>query len=92
MTALNDSTFTPKETLAFFKKKWLRKHIVTIVLSLAAWIASVVRAAYKLRGSDAYPLWAAIGGALASLLYMPLRNRMMIYAESRAYRPISGKP
>lgn len=86
VTALNNSTFTLEEKIAFFRKKWLREHIATIVLCIAAWTGIVIWIALKLRGSDAYPLLGAIGGTLAVLFHVVLRNRMMIYIESRAYR------
>ena len=86
VTALNNSTFTLKEKIAFFKKKWLREHIATIVLCVAAWIGIVIWTALKLRGSDAYALLGAIGSMLAIIFYMVLRNRMMIYVEDHAYR------
>ena len=35
-SALNNNTFTLKEKIAFFKKKWLREHIATIVLCIIA--------------------------------------------------------
>lgn len=38
VTPLNNSTFTLKEKIAFFKKKWLHEHISTIVLCVVAWI------------------------------------------------------
>ena len=84
--ALNNSTFTLKEKIAFFKKKWLHEHISTIVLCIVAWIGIIVWTAQKLRGSDAYPLLGAIGSMLAIIFYMVLRNRMMIYVEDHAYR------
>ena len=91
ITALDNSAFTLKEKIAFFKKKWLREHIATIVLCVAAWIGLIIWAALKLRGSDSYALLGAIGGLLAVLFYAMLHNRMMIYAESRAYPTTSGK-
>ena len=36
VTALNNSTFTLKEKIVFFKKKWLHEHISTIVLCVVA--------------------------------------------------------
>ena len=86
VTALNNSTFTLKEKIAFFKKKWLHEHISTIVLCIVAWIGIIVWTAQKLRGSDAYPLLGTIGSMLAILFYMVLRNRMMIYVEDHAYQ------
>ena len=91
VTALNNSTFTLKEKAAFFKKKWLREHIATIALCIAAWIGIIIWTALKLRGSDAYPLLGTIGSMLAILFYMVLYNRMMAYVESRAYRAASDK-
>ena len=38
VAALNNSTFTLKEKIAFFKRKWLREHISTFVLCVVAWI------------------------------------------------------
>ena len=86
VTALDNSTFTLKEKIAFFKKKWLKEHIAAIVLCVMAWIGIVIWTALKLRGSDAYPLLGAIGSMLAILFYVVLRNRMMAYVENRAYR------
>ena len=39
VAALNNSTFTLKERIAFFKKKWLHEHIAAIVLCVVAWVA-----------------------------------------------------
>ena len=91
VTALNNSTFTLKEKIAFFKKKWLREHVATIVLCVAAWIGLIIWTALKLRGSGSYALLGAIGSMLTILFYMVLYNRMMAYVESRAYRAASDK-
>ena len=91
VTALNNSTFTLKEKIAFFKKKWSHEHISTIVLCIVAWIGIIVWTAQKLQGSDAYPLLGTIGSMLAIIFYMVLRNRMMIYVEDHAYRAASDK-
>ncbi len=85
VTALDNSTFTLKEKIAFFKKKWLHEHISTIVLCVVVWIGIIIWTALKLRGSDAYPLLGTIGSMLAIIFYMVLRNRMMIYVENHAY-------
>ena len=41
VAALSSSTFTLKEKIAFFKKKWLHEHISTIVLCVVAWIGII---------------------------------------------------
>ena len=91
VTALSSSTFTLKEKIAFFKKKWLHEHISTIVLCVAAWIGIILWIALKLRGSDSYALLGAVGGMLAILFYLVLYNRMMAYVEKRAYPAASDK-
>ena len=91
VAALNNSTFTLKEKIAFFKRKWLREHISTIVLCVVAWIGIIIWTALKLRGSDAYALLGAVGGMLAILFYLVLYNRMMAYVEKRAYPAASDK-
>ena len=91
VTALSSSTFTLKEKIAFFRKKWLHEHISTIVLCVVAWIGIIIWTALKLRGSDSYPLLGAVGGMLAILFYLVLYNRMMAYVEKRAYPAASDK-
>ena len=91
VTALSSSTFTLKEKIAFFKKKWLHEHISTIVLCVVAWIGIILWTALKLRGSDSYPLLGAVGSMLAILFYLVLYNRMMAYVEKRAYPAASDK-
>ena len=83
VTALNNSTFTLKEKIAFFKKKWRREHISTIIACTVAWIVLIV--ALKIRGVEIY-LCGTIGGILAVLYYAVLNNRMMAYVENHAYQ------
>ena len=89
VTALNNSAFTLKEKIAFFKKKWLREHITTIVLCIVAWLSIMIWAAQKLKDSNYFVLLVAIGSVLAVLFYVFLYNRMMIYVENNAYRTTS---
>ena len=89
--ALDNSTFTLKEKITFFKKKWLHEHISTIALCVVAWIGIIIWTALKLRGSDFYALLGAIGSMLAILFYVVLYNRMMAYVEHRAYRATPDK-
>ena len=86
VAALNNSTFTLKEKIVFFKRKWLREHISTIILCVVTWIGVIIWTAVKLRGSDSYPLLGAIGSMLALLFYVVLYNRMMVYVENHAYQ------
>lgn len=90
VTALNNSTFTLDEKIAFFKKKWLHEHIAAIVLCVGAWLGLVVWIAVKIQGSDACML-GAVGGMAAILFYLVLYNRMMAYVERHAYRSVPGR-
>ena len=90
VTALNNSIFTLKEKIAFFKKKWLREHIATIVICIVVWIGIMLWVAQKLKDSNSYALLGAIGSILAILFYVVLYNRMMAYVENNAYRATSN--
>lgn len=85
VTALNNSAFTLKEKIAFFKKKWLREHIATIILCIVVWIGIMLWVALN----NSYALLGAIGSILALLFYVALYNRMMAYVENHAYRATS---
>ncbi len=85
VTALNNSAFTLKEKIAFFKKKWLREHIATIILCVVVWIGIMLLIALN----NSYALLGAIGSILAMLFYVVLYNRMMAYVENHAYRATS---
>ena len=85
VTALNNSTFTLKEKITFFKKKWLREHIATIVLCIVVWLSIMLWVALN----NSYALLGAIGSILAILFYVVLYNRMMAYVENHAYRATS---
>lgn len=90
VTALNNSIFTLKEKIAFFKKKWLGEHIATITLCVVVWISIMIWAALKLKDSNSFVLLGAIGSILALLFYVVLYNRMMAYVENNAYRATSN--
>ncbi|MDY4747426.1 MAG: helix-turn-helix transcriptional regulator [Candidatus Fimisoma sp.] len=79
---LRASTFELKERRAFFKKKWRKDHIATIIACTAAWIVLLV--SLRIQQVDAY-LCGTVGGMLALLYYMVLNNRMMAYVETRIF-------
>lgn len=88
VTALSNSTFTLKEKVAFFKKKWRKEHLSLIIFCVVAWIAVVI----VLKFQDIEPaLWAAVSNLIAVLFYVVLYNRMMAYVEKRAYQPDSDQ-
>ena len=85
MSALENSSFSLQEKINFFKKKWKKEHISTIVIAVIFWV--VLLAALKLQNVD-FSLICTIGSLLSVLLYIVLYNRMMIYVENNAYRKI----
>lgn len=91
VTALNNSTFTLKEKITFFKKKWLREHIATIVLCFVVWAGIMILLALKIRGNDIFPILGAVGVLLAVLFYVILYNRMMAFVENFAYQNPNNK-
>lgn len=92
ITALNNSTFTLKEKITFFKKKWLKEHIATIVLCVITWIGIIILIALKTTlGSDIPLLLGVIGGLLATLFYLLLYNRMMAFVENCVYSKSNDK-
>ena len=81
-TVLNASSFDLREKQTFFKKKWRREHISTIVVCTVAWL--VLMTALKLQGVEIY-ITGTVGGMLAVLYYAVLNNRMMAYVEDHIF-------
>lgn len=79
---LKASTFELKEKQVFFKKKWRKEHISTIIACTVTWIVLLV--ALKIQGVEIY-LCGTIGGMLAILYYLVLNNRMLAYVEDHIY-------
>ena len=85
MNALENSSFSLKEKIAYYKKKWKKENIFTFVIAMISWIVLVI--SLKIQNVDFY-LIGTIGGLLALLFYIVLYNRMMIYVENNAYKKI----
>lgn len=79
---LEASAFSLKEKTDFFKKKWRKDHLFTIIVCIVAWLVLLI--ALKLQGVEGY-LIGAFGGILAVLFYAVLNNRMMAYVEDNIY-------
>ena len=85
MNALENSSFTLQEKIIYYKKKWKKEHISTMVFATISWVVLLV--ALKFQEVDV-SLMGTIGGLLAILFYVILYNRMMIYVENNAYEKI----
>ena len=79
---LKASTFDLKEKQIFYKKKWRKDHLFTIVICTVAWLVLLV--SLKLQGVEVYMI-GTVGGLLAVLFYAVLNNRMMAYVEDHIY-------
>lgn len=86
--ALENSSFTLKEQIEFYKRKWKKDHISRIILCCILWI--VILITLKLQNVEGYII-GTISGVLATLLYIILYNQMMIYVENNAYKKIKGE-
>jgi len=83
LEALGNSSFTLKEKIAFYKKKWKKENRFKIVLSFIVWCAlSIV---LKWQNVD-HALIGAVAGLLSVLFYAVLYNNMMIYVEKNVYK------
>lgn len=79
---LKASTFELKEKQEFFKKKWRREHISTIIACTVAWI--VLMAALINQNVESY-LCGTIGSLLAIIYYPPLLNNERINRVTTAF-------
>ena len=78
--AIRASSFSLKERIAFFKKKWRKEHTALIIISILI-VIGVLAAGLILKKA----LVIAAGVLLIPLAYSCLRNAMMTYVEHRAY-------
>lgn len=79
---LQASTFELKEKQIFFKNKWRKDHISTIIACSVAWIVLLV--ALIMQDIEIH-LCVTIGNILAILYYVVLNNRMMVYVEDHIF-------
>lgn len=85
MNALENSTFTLKERIEFFKKKWKKEHISKFISCFIIWFVIII--VLKLQDVG-FGVIAATAGMSAMLLYIILYNQMMIYVENKVYKRI----
>lgn len=85
LNALENSSFTLKEKIDFYKKKWKKEHISKIILAFISWAILIL--ALKFQNVEFYII-GTISGMLAVLFYIVLYNQMMIYVENNAYKKI----
>lgn len=85
LNVLENSSFTLKEKIDFYKKKWKKEHISKIIICFISWIVLII--ALKFQNVENYII-GTIAGMLSILFYIVLYNQMMIYVENNAYKKI----
>lgn len=85
LNALENSSFTLKEKIDFYKKKWRKEHISKMILCFISWIIIVI--VLKFQNVEGYII-GTISGILSILFYIVLYNQMMIYVENNTYNKI----
>lgn len=83
IVALENSSFTLKEKIEFYKKKWLKEHLFEIGISIIGWIIIMI-VFYK----NKFEIGRIMGGPLVFSIYTLWYNKMMIYVENRAFKRI----
>ena len=79
---LRSSSFGVQEKQRFWKKKWRREHIFTMVVCVAIWVMMILL--LKALGVQTYLLGVS-GGVFSVLIYAWLNHRMMAYVEDHIY-------
>lgn len=85
LNALENSSFTLKEKINFYKKKWKREHISKMILCFISWLVLII--ALKFQNVEGYII-GTIAGMLFPFFYVVLYNQMMIYVENNVYKKI----
>ena len=85
IAVLENSSFTLKEKIYFYKKKWLKEHIFSNIMSFIFWLAVIIL--LKFQNINIY-LLGSISGILTVFIYTLKYNQMMIYVEDKVYKKI----
>ena len=72
LNALENSSFTLKEKIAFYKRKWKKEHISKIILCFVSLIVLII--ALKFQNVEGYII-GTIAGMLSILFYIVLYNQ-----------------
>lgn len=83
LNALENNSFTLKEKIDFYKRKWKKEHIFKFILCFISLIILII--ALKFQNTKGYII-VTIVGILVTLFYIVLYNQMMIYVENHVYK------
>ena len=85
IAVLENSSFTLKEKIDFYKKKWLKEHIFSNIMSFIFWLAVIIL--LKFQNINIY-LLGGVSGMLTVFIYAIKYNQMIIYVEDKVYKKI----
>ncbi len=83
--ALENSSFTLKEKIDFYKKKWRKDHVFYFIWYFI--VLLIIALILKWQNVDS-AVTGGISGFLSVLIYFVLNNQMMTYVESKVYQKI----
>lgn len=88
LSALENSTFTLKDKIEYFKKKWIQEHRFDIIWDCLVLIGVVF--ILKWQSVEFYVI-GFVAGIMILLFYVIYYNRMMAYVERNAYGNLKEK-
>jgi transcriptional regulator with XRE-family HTH domain len=77
---LQNSSFTAKERMDFWAKKWRKEHFALIAICVLIFLAVLIVALVK-----RWSLLVSVLPVIVLIVYAVLKNREMIYVEARVY-------
>mgnify|MGYP003314103701 CR=1 FL=1 len=83
LEALENSSFSLKEKIRFYKRKWKKENMYKVIFAFVIWLVLIL--GLKFYDVDWY-LLGAISGILGLMFYALFYNQMMIYVEKNAYK------
>lgn len=84
-TVLKENSFSVKEKVSFFKKKWFKERRAFLIMDIVAFLGIIC---WSLMKQNDYWIVALVG---MFVWYIVMYNRMMIYVEKRAYDGSGGR-
>ena len=84
--ALENSSFTLKEKIEYFRKKWLNDHFFELILGIIIWIGVII----GLNNTDSADVEAisVISGFVIIIMYIFIRKKMYSYIEKNIYHKL----
>ena len=82
LEALQNSSFSLQERIAYFKRKWRKEHLFDCIISVIGWCVLMV--VLYIRNKD-MEMILTVGALVALIMTVVMYNRMRAYIESNAF-------